>query len=203
VRVVGLDLSLTATGVAAADGVTVTLSGKSHAGAERLRYLRDEIVHRILVEQTVEVPDFHRDTPHLIEGPASAVDLVCIEGYSYNSRNGGERLGELGGVVRLALHENEVPWVEISPAVVKKLATGKGNSAKEEVFAAAIRRLSYKGSSLDEADALWVREAALQHFGQPTTELPAKHLEALKGIEWPEIPGLAASIASHPAGSGV
>lgn len=187
-KVVGLDLSLKATGIARYDGMTMTLSGEAYTGAERLRALREGV---LLMTGVVGQEAFDTERP----------DLVCIEGYSFNSRNGGERLGELGGVIRLALHENQMPWVEITPAKVKKLATGKGNAAKEEVFAAAIRRLNYKGSSLDEADALWVREIALQHFGEPTADLPAAHLVALKGIEWPEIPGLADSVARHPAGA--
>lgn len=188
-RVVGLDLSLTATGIARYDGVTMTLSGKAYSGAARLGALRDGV---LMMSGVVCQEAFDTERP----------DLVCIEGYSFASRHGGERLGELGGVIRLALHEQKMPWVEIAPKIVKKLATGKGNAAKEEVFAAAIRRLSYKGSSLDEADALWVREVALQHFGDPSCELPAAHLVALKGIEWPAIPALDESIARHPAGAG-
>lgn len=179
---------MTATGIARSDGLTVTLSGKAYAGAERLRALRDGVLMMtgVVCNETFDVP---------------RPDLICIEGYSFGSRHGGERLGELGGVIRLALHEQKMPWVEFAPKIVKKLATGRGNAAKEEVFAAAIRRLNYKGASLDEADALWVREVALQHFGEPTCDLPDKHLEALKGIEWPEIPGLAESVARHPARS--
>lgn len=187
-KIVGLDLSLNATGIARYDGVTMTLSGKAYEGAERLRALRDGV---LMMTGVVSQEAVDTERP----------DLVCIEGYSFASRHGGERLGELGGVIRLALHEHEMPWIELAPKIVKKLATGKGNAAKEEVFAAAIRRLNYKGDSLDEADALWVREIALQHYGEPTAELPAAHLVALKGIEWPEIPGLAESVARHPAGA--
>jgi hypothetical protein len=198
VRVVGLDLSLTATGIASDQGTSCITPSKNMSGAERLIWIRRQVL-----DATHDLDQGSGPRCDTCRCWGTHPDLVCIEGYSFASRHGGERLGELGGVIRVELTERLLPWVELAPKIVKKLATGRGNAAKEEVFAAAIRRLDYRGNSLDEADALWVREVALQHFGEPTAELPAKHLEALEGIEWPEIPGLAASIASHPAGSGV
>ena len=81
----------------------------------------------------------------------------------------------------------QVPVVEISPSALKKLATGKGNSPKDAVLAAAIQRLGYKGHDHNEADALWLLEAAQQHYGRCTVVLPKTHLKALEAIEWPVI----------------
>lgn len=161
--VVGLDLSLTATGVALTTGESLTLKTRL-IGMPRLAWLRDEIL------------------------PVCRVaDLVVVEGYSFNSRNGGEHLGELGGVIRLALHEAGVNYLEIAPAKLKRYACGAGNAKKDDVFAAAIRRLGYEGNSKDEADALWLRAMALDHYGAPVVEVPAKHREALAGVAWPSL----------------
>lgn len=118
-------------------------------------------------------------------------DLVVLEGYSFGSRNSrAHALGELGGVVRLRLHQRGIPFVELAPKVRAKLATGKGNAGKDEVLAAAIRRLAYDGHSNDEADARWLLEAALQAYLMPgAVKLPASHGFALLGVDWPQTPG--------------
>lgn len=113
-------------------------------------------------------------------------DLFVLEGYSYGSRGrAAVSLGELGGVLRHELHKNRVPFVEVSPNGRAKLATGKGNAAKEAVLVEAVRRLNYAGSSHDEADALWLLEAARQHYKRSVIALPKKHLEALEAINFP------------------
>lgn len=174
-KVVGLDLSLTATGVASVDtaavlaGITrphhyATLSVRQ-TGLERLHLLRQAI-----------------------EDATSGADIVAIEGYSFGSKNSqAHALGELGGIVKLELWSANQPFVVIPPANVKRFACGKGNAKKEEVFAAAIRRLSYKGDSPDEADALWLAAMTLHHYGAPLAEMPQAHLDGLKKIEWPDL----------------
>lgn len=163
-KILALDMSLTSTGVAYIDGTrrveTWKVPGK---GMTRLARLRD-----------------------LVLSSADAADLVVLEGYSYASRGRAVvSIGELGGVIRLALHTFGHPYVELAPSVVKKLATGKGNAGKELVLVEAVKRLGYGGSSTDEADALWLLEAARQHYGISDVELPKTHLAALEKVTWP------------------
>lgn len=74
--------------------------------------------------------------------------------------------------------------MDVIPSSLKKYATGRGNAKKEEMLASAIRRLDYAGSSFDEADALWLREMALDHYtGQ--VRVPESHRVALAKIDWP------------------
>ena len=141
-RFVGLDLSLTSTGWAVLSEATSTPSygrvrpGKLR-GEERLVRIRTDVM-----------------------AVAQASTLVAIEGYAFGARQGREVLGELGGVIRVALHEAGTPFIVVAPPTLKKLATGKGNAPKEAVLAAAIRKLGYPGSSNDEADALWLAHMA-------------------------------------------
>lgn len=192
-NVVGLDLSLTSTGVARADGTATTLSFPKLKGVQRLDAFNTWICGAFTFRGVDEYGN-----------PLNPVDLVVIESYSFGmarpSRSGGGQpshahaLGELGGVVRLALWEADIAYVDLPPACLKKLATGKGNASKDEVFAAAIRRLGYEGNSHDEADALWCREAALQYYGVGyTTALPATHLEGLVKVQWPMLTDRAVS----------
>lgn len=167
-KIVGLDLSLTATGVADWTG-TYTISPPKTAadGMPRLDWLERRIL----------------DVTEL-------ADLVVIEGYSFGARRQSHTraIAELGGVVRLALWRAGRPYVDVPPATLKKLSTGRGNAPKEEVLAAAIRRLGFEGHSKDEADALWLKVAALIHYGHPDApDLPKTHLEGLGKVAWPEL----------------
>lgn len=173
-RVLALDLALgdikkkTGTGFATLDEHGVLLPPDTHGrGVRRLQWFRDRIMLIVLQDN---------------------INLVAIEGYSYGSANQAHQLGELGGVVRIALTDNQVPWIELQPSTVKKLATGKGNAGKNAMLVTAVKRLGYEGESNDEADALWLLEAAKQHYDLPgRIELPKSHLVALSVVMWPEI----------------
>ena len=156
--VIGIDLSLTATGIAFAEGPALLKPGKLR-GMARLAWLRDEILNLI--------PD---------------CAIVAIEGYAYGSHSSSYDLGELGGVVRLALHEAGIVYVDVPPATIKGYATGKGNANKAEVLGAAIRRLGYERNDDNEADALWCRAAVLAVRGEPVVAMPQAHNRHLEKL---------------------
>ncbi len=163
-NLVAFDLSLTSTGHASSRG-TELLRPPDHfsLGIARLRWIRDAVLER-------------------------AVDsVVILEGYSFASRGQAiVSLGELGGVIRVALTDASIEYVDVPPACRAKYATGKGNASKEQVLAEAIRRLNYAGHSNDEADALWLRTMALDAFNLPgAPQLPALNRSALAAIKWP------------------
>lgn len=167
--VLALDASLTSTGWAKwHSGTDIrygTLKSGSRRGVERLVWIRDEVLRL-----------------------ASNAALVIIEGYAYARANQAHQIGELGGVLRVALDELNENVVVVSPMARAKYATGKGNAKKELVLVSAVRRLDYSGSSNDEADALWILQMALGHYGLPgAVEVPAAHQEALKKVSWPAL----------------
>ncbi len=141
---VGLDLSLTATGISTtADTWVITSRCR---GVRRLQDLRDLILAHV-----------------------DSSDTVFIEGYSMGAQRGSQgvaqMLGELGGVVRLALYERDIVFVDVPPAVLKKFATGKGNAGKPDMLAAAIR-CGYEGSNDNNAvDAWWLRQLGAYSAG--------------------------------------
>lgn len=116
-------------------------------------------------------------------------ELVLLEGYSFGSRQShAHALGELGGVVRLALWEARYTVVDVPPACLKKYATGRGNAKKAEVLAAAIRRLNYQGADDNEADALWMVQMGLAWQGRPeAASVPVAHREGLVKVRWPTV----------------
>ena len=131
-KIIGIDASLTGTGVAVLDGSlrTETIQSKQ-TGPARLIEIRDRI--RELVDGAV---------------------LVAIEGYSFSSHsNTAYQLGELGGVLRVMLAEAGVRWIEVAPAQLKKFAAGRGNAKKEELAVAIYKRWGREFWTNDEADA--------------------------------------------------
>lgn len=167
--VVGLDLSLTSTGVATASRTwrirpkAVKKDAGLVAHLARIRHLR------------VELRELLR---------AAQPELVVVEGPSYGSVGGMEH--ERGGLWWGVAEEADlldIPIMVATPTMIKKYATGAGNADKDLVLTSAVRRFEWFGGGNDEADALWACAMGYQWLGSPLVDLPAKHLEALK--TWP------------------
>ncbi|BBY54179.1 hypothetical protein MKOR_14300 [Mycolicibacillus koreensis] len=126
---VGIDLSLTGTGIAAIDTATGELSTAIHsspAPAENT-LLCHVSRHRELVDGLVST--------------AVSVDpaLVVIEGLSFSVSGKDSSLTRRGFVwwsLVEGLSDAGVPILEASPAQIKQIATGKGNAKKSQVVAA-------------------------------------------------------------------
>lgn len=169
-NLLALDLSLAATGWAAKYADRPVASGVMHPAFEGAARL-ESAVNGLEVLLRAYDPD-----------------LVVLEGYSFASPNRAHQVGELGGVVRLRLHQLNRATVILAPKVRAKLATGRGNAGKDEVLAEAIRRLGYAGHSTDEADALWLLQAAMiAHLIPGHVRVPKANGEALDGVTWPRL----------------
>lgn len=124
---------------------------------------------------------------------AEEADLVVLEGYAFKSEKA-VYAGELGGIMRFTVNRLGVPYVDIAPATLKKLATGVGKGKKLGVLVEAVKRLGYQGSDDNEADAMWLLQAALQHYGLPgRVDLPKAHTSTLHKIKWPSLEALGAA----------
>lgn len=166
-NIAGLDLSLTATGIATADGVDTIKTNER--GVRRLFWLRRQIL-KAITEST---------TP---------VDAVALEGYSYASQHShAHSTGELGGVIRLGLWEAGIRYIVVPPKSMKKFATGKGNASKDQVLVSAVLRFGREFADNNQADALWLRAMAHQRYGEPIVDVPQSHLVALDGVVWPRL----------------
>jgi len=183
-RIVGLDLSLTATGIAVLDdrdGIRVSAVGSKGA--------KDATI----AQRVARLDDLERA---IINRLGNDVDLVVIEAPSFGQmRQSGEHL-RAGLWWRLvSLIENTIaPVAEVPPATLKKYATGKGNATKDAVLLATARRFpTVDVTTNDEADALWLCAAGAQVFNQPIVDVPLVHLEALDKVVWPHLEGLEAA----------
>jgi crossover junction endodeoxyribonuclease RuvC len=126
---------------------------------------------------------------------------VCVEGYSFASRNSqAHSIGELGGVIRVALWEKQIPYVEIPPTTRAKFATGKGNAAKTEVMSAISARtgIVWSGKGADDMCDAWIlEEMGLTTIGHSRFDWPAVNLSALEKIDWNPLHQLVKEVGSH------
>jgi len=145
VKVMGLDLSLTGTGVVVLnyDGTVaehITVSSKLR-DMERLAYIRSMIG---------TIVSKHNPS------------LTCIEGYSMGSRAGQlASIGELGGVIKLLLFRNDFRFQLIPPSQLKKFVTGKGVGIKDEVMMHVYKRWEWTPVDNNQADAYGLSRIAL------------------------------------------
>lgn len=171
-RVVGVDLSLTTTGVATTSGGSATVStltskplGDSWAAREaRLGLLAETVADAV-----------------------GAPELVVLEGPSYGSRGGHQhdRAG-LWWLVYSAL-AGISPLAVVPPSTRARYATGRGNAAKDAVLAAVVRRYAdVEVTNNDEADALVMAAMGVRWLGAPLEDsMPAANLDSMAGVAWP------------------
>lgn len=172
-RVIGIDLSLTATGIS--DGTRTWLVKSKGAKTATLleRYHRLGRIHGTLLDGLPQQPA-----------------LAVVEGPSFGQqRQGGQhdRAG-LWWYIVSSLLDLGVSVAEIPPASLKTYATGKGNGSKDEVLAAVVRRYpDVEVTDNNTADALVLAAMGLRHLGHPIDDLPLTHLRAMSKVAWPTL----------------
>lgn len=167
-KIVGLDLSLTSTGVAVVLGdfastETIKPKAKGHA---RLSMLQAEIGNYV-----------------------DGATLVVVEGPAFASAKGQQGHHERAGLwwlITHSLHRRSIPTAIVPPSTLKKYVTGKGNADKDTVLLAVARRyptVDIHGN--DEADALVLAAMGARHLDHPIDDMPSLHLEGMAKVEWP------------------
>lgn len=176
-KIVGLDLSLTSTGLALiVDGIadvlrftTATAGADTTARHRRLKRIADE-VHEW----------------------CTAADLVVIEGPSYGSTTPHQH--DRSGLWWLAVHrvlDAGLPLAVVPPSSRARYATGKGNAPKDAVLAAVVRRYpAVDVTGNDQADALLLAAMGARRLGHPIDTVPKLCLTAIDGAAWPPETGL-------------
>lgn len=181
-NVIGVDLALGTTGIAMhTGGAEQIVTASTMRPPVRWRAIRAGIL----------------DACQAAHDASSGPPVVVLEDLpSARLAGAGKSVGQLGmvhGVVRLALDDlvqrlELAAVVLVQPASMKRYATGNGNANKQQVLVEAVKRLDYQGADDNEADALWLRQMGLAHYmPEASVKVPVKHLEALRGVEWPEL----------------
>lgn len=162
VKVIGLDLSITGTGLAhtvEGDVCTHVIKTDPKHRDGRLGQIRDAVA------QYAEGAALA-----LLEAPTAKSFTSVISGMVH-------------GVVRLQLVEMGIPYGTLMPNSLKKYATGKGTGDKIPMALAAMKRAGKEFPNDNECDAFWLWVAANDHLSQPVIDLPALNRESLKKIK--------------------
>lgn len=177
-KVVGLDLSLTSTGVAQIG---------SNGDGRGLRVTLDRVTSMPTADTIAARSVRLRRVAGQVIGLSVGADLVMIEGPAFASRVGSatDRLG-LWWLVVARLTGLGIPVVEVPPTVLKVLATGAGNADKDRVMLTVAKRYAHVAevTGNDVADALVLAAAGARHLGCPIEELPLSHLRGMEKIRW-------------------
>jgi Holliday junction resolvasome RuvABC endonuclease subunit len=179
-RIMGLDVSMTCTGVAFPDGSTAVIKPRGK-GDLRLLSIEERMgaALRLARPQLAVV----EDDPGLFRGSAAkAIPMVQA-------------------TVRLALMRAGVPYVLVNTKMLKLYATGYGASDKASMAVAA---LTYAGREFtgdkggDQCDAWWLRAAGHAAYGEPVVRMPKANEDALREAAWPTVPGAPAPVLAPP-----
>lgn len=180
-KFIGLDMSLTSTGVccirqgnAADDSHPLTgheiLSlttlkpldaGGAITGVARLFWIRKRL----------------RDT---LEGERPR--LVAIEGYAHGAEFQAHPLGEIGGIARLLLWEMGIPFVEVQPTSAKLFIAGDGKAKKPAIRKAIRAKWGHDIKDNNQADAYALALLAGVASSPDATRIGASECRIVQGL---------------------
>jgi crossover junction endodeoxyribonuclease RuvC len=181
-RIVALDLSLTATGMAVTH---------DQLGEPRLS-CRTVTPRRRPTPNIIDHERLHETFAAIAAAVSFGPDLIVIEWLPQFSGHGDAslRLAELHGAVKHWLWSRRLAYRDVKPQHLKTYATGYGNATKQAVreqVTARYGRLLHIGTE-DEADAVTLLAMALDVYGQPLAEVPAAHRKAIADVSsWPTL----------------
>ncbi|MFF8840542.1 hypothetical protein [Streptomyces sp. NPDC015130] len=174
--VIGLDTSLTATGIASSNGWCQVVGWTDKKNPitrlphpDRARALQDV---RTCILDTIGRPDLA-----VIETPALS-----------RAGGGGHERGWLWWEIYNALTARDIPIGLVSTNQRMLYATGKGTATKNLVVDAVARRWPDWPTNGDDnaADAVVLMAAGCDWLGHPITPMPQAHRAAITKATWPE-----------------
>jgi crossover junction endodeoxyribonuclease RuvC len=108
-------------------------------------------------------------------------DRICIEGFSYGSKGKGVSFQYgLGWIIRHLLLDRGYEYIEVPPTSVKKFATGKGNTKKDEMVLPIYKKWGFEHSSDNVRDAFVLAQMAKGVYD--SSNLTEYQKEALKKV---------------------
>lgn len=182
--VIGIDSSLTATGLASSHGWCQVIGYKrpraKDPGITQLPHLQRLDAMEVVLDNVLT----HIGTP----------DLAVME-LPAPSRSGGgaHERGWLWWEIYRNLARNDIPIGLMSVNHRMQYATGKGQATKNLIVDAVARRFPDWPTAGDDnaADAVILMAADRDWLGHPITDMPKTHRAALDKATWPTLPGAA------------
>ncbi|MFB7867426.1 hypothetical protein [Streptomyces sp. NPDC056069] len=180
--VVGIDTSLTGTGIASSNGwcQVVGWTDKKRPITKLPYPERREALHEVLqaITDTIGRPDL------------AVIELPALS----RSGGGGHERGWLWWQVYNHLAAHEVPIGLMSTNQRMLYATGKGAATKNLIVDAVARRWPTWPTNGDDnaADAVVLMAAGRDWLGHPLATMPQAHRAAITKATWPDTHGVAA-----------
>ncbi|MFD8226916.1 hypothetical protein ACFV16_22395 [Streptomyces massasporeus] len=172
-RIMGLDLSMTCTGVAFPDDSTTVIKPRGK-GYDRLLSIEERLGAAVRVARP---------------------DLAVIEDIRAGLKGDAAKVVPMVHAVSvLVLGRAGVPYVWVNAKTLKLYATGYGGgSDKDSMALAALTRVGKKfpgDLGGDQCDAWWLRAAGHAAYGEPVVHVPTSHTDALRTVAWPLVGGV-------------
>jgi crossover junction endodeoxyribonuclease RuvC len=116
------------------------------------------------VEISQRLKTIHEDLNSVVQ--EFQPELVAIEKFFFYRMANTILVAQARGVILLVLAENNLPYVEFTPAQIKQSIAGYGNATKEDVQSAVARELAldYIPRPDDAADALAIALTGWMHL---------------------------------------
>lgn len=190
-RIIGIDPSLSSTGLAFAvpawDRLDLrTIGGEAEADDDPLEARVDRVA-RISRRFDQHLDEFDQDTA--AAGPL----LLVIEtrDFQTKTREAGKATDRAGLWLQLMLVGRlyGAHLVGVAPTTLKVYATNDGRASKVAVQEAVQARYGVSCRNGDEADALTLAAMAADVYGCPLAPAPDRHRRSLIKPVWPKVPG--------------
>lgn len=91
------------------------------------------------------------------------VESVALEGYAFAAKGKVFNLAENTGVLKVGLHQRNIPFEVVAPTSNKKYACGKGNASKEMLYEAFVEQEGVNLKGLLEDNS--------KDVGNPTSDI--------------------------------
>jgi crossover junction endodeoxyribonuclease RuvC len=108
---------------------------------------------------------------------------AAIEGYAFGGQGAIFNLGELGGILRLALYKRNIRTIEVPPAHLKKSLTGVGNAKKELMIKELYKKYNVDVDDNNDCDAVALSIAAKEYFETELHLIKAYRTDAHKACK--------------------
>jgi hypothetical protein len=177
-RIIGVDPSMTATGLCAWDGTTSTVKTNAKQKDNRLRVIREAVARAAQVPDRVQWHSHHPVDLAVVELPPPGLKGPAIPA-----------MHMVQGIVRVALMDAGVPYAIVNPQYVKAYA-GWARNDKEAMARAAYETDGSVFADDNQCDSWWLRQMALDRYGM--LKLGARRVTAsqrawLDKVQWPEL----------------
>ncbi|MEU1240066.1 hypothetical protein ABZ388_06875 [Micromonospora parva] len=181
-KVLGLDLSLTCTGLAG-NGWTDTIATAERRAAQRDRKDKTRDAQLRVAYNHGRLDTIHHRLHEFVLG----ADLVVIEGLAFAAKDNDRQNAGLSWMVRHWLWSWAIPYATVPPYTLKQFVTGIGDADKELVTKFIADWFPWFDGGHDEADAAGLMAMGYAHLGLPLGPLLEHQLTALSKSAWPQL----------------